>query len=113
MRDIELREYQMLQYFDARLTSGDTGYMKPHPTIYQKALDLLGVEARQALFVGDRPANDIAGANDAGMVSVLMSPLHLERDLEGVCPNYTISCLSELLPILKGMENDGREKTGS
>jgi putative hydrolase of the HAD superfamily len=108
MRDIELREYQLLEFFDARITSGDTGYMKPHPAIFQKALDLLGADARQAVFVGDRPINDIAGANESGLVSILVVPPHLQRDLDDTRPDYTINCLSELLPILRGLERDGR-----
>ncbi len=104
MRDIELRAYNLIDYFDVRITSGDTGYMKPHPAIYQRALNLLGAQAEQAVFVGDRPANDIAGANETGLVSVLMSPPHLNRELNGVLPDYTITFLSELMSILEGLE---------
>ncbi|MCP4417004.1 MAG: HAD family hydrolase, partial [Chloroflexi bacterium] len=106
MRDIELRAYGILDYLDARLTSGDVGFMKPHPFIYWRALELLSMEPQEAVFVGDRPANDIAGANDAGMISVLMSPPHLNHELNGVRPNYTISKLEELLPILAQLEGE-------
>ena len=106
MRDIELRQYGILEYFDARLTSGDVGFMKPHPFIYWQALEILEVEPQTAVFVGDRPANDVAGANDAGLISVLMAPPHLNRDLDGVIPNYTIANLTELLPILAELEGD-------
>lgn len=106
MRDIELRAYGILDYLDARLTSGDVGFMKPHPFIYWRALELLSVEAQEAVFVGDRPANDIAGANKAGLTSVLMSPSHLNRELGTVRPNYTISKLEELLPILAQLEGE-------
>lgn len=104
MRDIELRAYGILDYLDARLTSGDVGVMKPHPFIYWRALELLDVQPEEAIFVGDRPANDIAGANEAGLTSVLISPPHLDRDLAGVRPNFIISTLSELLPILTQLE---------
>ncbi|WP_420628607.1 HAD family hydrolase [Candidatus Leptofilum sp.] len=106
MRDIELRAYGILEYLDARLTSGDVGFMKPHPFIYWRALELLEVQPEAAVFVGDRPANDIAGANEAGLTSVLMSPPHLNRELGSIRPNYTISTLSELLPILTELENN-------
>lgn len=106
MRDIELRAFGILDYLDARLTSGDVGFMKPHPFIYWRALELLDVQPEEAVFVGDRPANDIAGANEAGLTSVLISPEHLNRDLDGVRPNYTISNLTELLPILAELEGD-------
>ncbi len=106
MRDVELRAYGILDYLDVRLTSGDVGFMKPHPFIYWHALELLDVQPEEAIFVGDRPANDIAGANDAGITSVLMSPPHLERQLDGVRPNFTISKLEELLPILAQLEGE-------
>jgi HAD superfamily hydrolase (TIGR01509 family) len=104
MRDVELVEYDLLDYFEARITSGDTGYMKPHPAIYQRMLALLDTPADRAVFVGDRPENDIAGANEAGLISVLMAPAHLQRDLNGVEPDYTIASLSELPPLLAELE---------
>lgn len=106
MREIELSAFGILDYLDARLTSGDVGYMKPHPVIYQRALDLLAVKAEAAVFVGDRPENDIAGANQVGLTSVLISPPHLNRDLNGIQPNFTISKLEELLPILAQLEGE-------
>lgn len=104
MRDTELHAFEIFDFFDVRITSGDSGYMKPHPAIYERALDLLGVLPDEAVFVGDRPANDIAGANEVGLVSVLISPAHLERELDGVEPDYIISTLSELPPILDKLE---------
>lgn len=105
MRDVELEAYAIMDYFDVRITSGDTGYIKPHPFIYQKALKLLNVRPEEAVFVGDRPDYDIAGANEAGLTSVLMAPPYLERELNNVKPDHIINCLSELLPILEALEN--------
>lgn len=101
MRDIELEAYDLIHYFDARLTSGDVGYLKPHPQIYHNILEMLEVSPEEAVFVGDRPQNDIAGANKVGLTSVLISPPHLDRELNGHIPDYTIASLSELLPILQ------------
>lgn len=106
MRDIELRAYGILDYLDVRLTSGDVGFMKPHPFIYWRALEMLDVQASESVFVGDRPANDIAGANKAGLTSILISPPHLDRELNGIRPNFTITTLSELLPILTELEGN-------
>jgi HAD superfamily hydrolase (TIGR01509 family) len=104
MRDIELREYGILDYFDARVTSGDIGHMKPHPAIYERVLSLLDIPAEPAVFVGDRPANDIAGANAVGLTSVWMNPPHTNHDLGNVIPDYEITTLQELLPILAALE---------
>jgi putative hydrolase of the HAD superfamily len=105
MRDVELRHYDLIDYFDARITSGDTGYMKPHPAIYQRVLQLLDVPAGRAIFIGDRPQNDIAGANEAGMYSVLIDPPHLNRERDGIEADATITNLRELFPILERLES--------
>ena len=104
MRDVELDAYELMEVLDARGTAAEVGYVKPHPDIYHRMMDMLQTEPDRAVFVGDRPKNDIAGANGVGLISVLMDPPHLDRDLEGVQPDFTISCLTELLPILERLE---------
>jgi putative hydrolase of the HAD superfamily len=105
MRDVELEAYGLLPFFDARLTSGDVGYIKPHTVIYEQVLARLDTCAQRAVFVGDRPGNDIAGANASGLISVLIDPPYLDRELNGVAPDYTITQLSDLLPILTALED--------
>lgn len=103
MRDIELRAYGIMPFLDVRVTSGDTGYMKPHPYIYLSALKQINVEPAEAIFVGDRPGNDIIGANKVGMTSVWIDPPHLNHELKGVKPHYHITQLRELLPIVQAL----------
>jgi putative hydrolase of the HAD superfamily len=107
MRDVELAAYGLLDFFDARTTSGDAGYIKPHTAVFQRLLDQLETSPDQAVFVGDSPEHDIAGANAVGMISVLMSPPHLDRDLQNTEPDYTINALTELLPILDKINTNG------
>lgn len=104
MRDVELAHYNLLNFFDVRISASDAGYIKPHMAIYQQALALLEVEPERTVFVGDRPQNDILGANEAGLISVLIDPPHLAREKEGIEADYTICSLSELLPILEHLE---------
>jgi putative hydrolase of the HAD superfamily len=104
MRDLELDAYELMEFLDARVTAAEVGCVKPHPDIYHRILDMLQTEPDRAVFVGDRPEYDIAGANGVGLISVLMDPPHLARELEGVQPDFTISCLTELLPILERIE---------
>lgn len=109
MRDVELQAYGLMEYLDARLTSGDVGYLKPHPAIYQAILEMLEASPERAVFVGDRPQHDIVGANEAGLISVLIDPPHLDRELDGVQPDFTVTSLSELLPILDELSSpEGR-----
>lgn len=106
MRNVEMEAYDLNKYFDVALTSGDVGYYKPHPQVYHHTLDLLGIKPENAIYIGDRPANDVKGANEAGMISVFIYPPHITRELNGVEPDFTITTLSELLPILKQLERD-------
>ena len=57
---------------DAALGSATHGKTKPHPTIFQAALDELGVSAEEAAMVGDSPEDDIEGARALGMRAFLV-----------------------------------------
>jgi putative hydrolase of the HAD superfamily len=55
---------------DAAVFSSGVGKRKPHPAIFERALDELGVAASAALFVGDDRRADIGGAGALGMTTV-------------------------------------------
>jgi putative hydrolase of the HAD superfamily len=56
--------------FDAVVTYDDTGVRKPNPEPFRKALQLLGVEAHEAMMVGDWAERDVLGAAQLGMKTV-------------------------------------------
>ena len=57
---------------DALLTSHAHGKEKPHASIFERMLDLLGVGAGEAAMVGDTLEDDIHGAQAIGMRAVLV-----------------------------------------
>ena len=57
----------------ATVSSSDHGLMKPHPSIFTAALQLLGVAAAEAVMVGDSVRQDIQGALGAGMRAILLN----------------------------------------
>jgi HAD superfamily hydrolase (TIGR01549 family) len=57
---------------DAAVSSGRHGKTKPHPTIFRAALELLGVDAAEAVMVGDSPDDDVGGALAVGMRALLL-----------------------------------------
>jgi putative hydrolase of the HAD superfamily len=57
---------------DAVVDSRSHGRVKPHPTIFQAALDLLGVAAAEAVMVGDSLEEDVEGARALGMRAILV-----------------------------------------
>jgi putative hydrolase of the HAD superfamily len=58
--------------FDAEVFSCSCGWRKPDPRIYARALDQLGVEAADAIFVGDGANDELAGAERVGMRAILI-----------------------------------------
>jgi HAD superfamily hydrolase (TIGR01662 family) len=56
----------------AAVSSSDHGFLKPHPSIFEAALRLVGVRPEEAVMVGDSLAHDIEGARRAGMRGVLV-----------------------------------------
>jgi len=65
-----LREVGLLHLVDAGVTSARAGARKPHPGIYVRAAEALGVDLRQALFVGDSWEPDVRGPRRMGMTAV-------------------------------------------
>jgi HAD superfamily hydrolase (TIGR01549 family) len=57
---------------DAAVGSATHGKTKPHPAIFQSALDELGVSAEEAAMVGDSPEDDVEGARALGMRAFLV-----------------------------------------
>ena len=56
--------------FDVVLISGEVGYRKPHPYVFQLLLEELGVEPGELIYVGDDPEPDIDGACRVGIQPV-------------------------------------------
>ena len=54
------------------VTSQDAGANKPQPDIFRKALRQAGMQASEAIYVGDQYQVDVVGAGKAGMKGVLL-----------------------------------------
>ncbi len=57
--------------FEAVITSVDVGSDKPHPGIFQVALDRLTLEPSEVVMIGDRVDTDIVGAKRYGIKCIL------------------------------------------
>jgi HAD superfamily hydrolase (TIGR01509 family) len=69
----ELKRHGLLDYFCFVISSADFGLRKPHPAIFEAALDRLGVQAARSWFVGDTLSEDIVGAQAAGLQPIWLS----------------------------------------
>lgn len=84
--------------FAVAISSFDHGYMKPHPSIFERALRQVSARPHEAVMVGDSLAHDIEGARNLGMRAVLVS----RGGPTPPCPADVpvIRSLRELLPLL-------------
>ena len=76
----ELARHELATAVDAVVFCRDVGWRKPHPTPFRRALELIGVAAKDAAFVGDNPVWDVEGAESAGLLPILLGgrhPLHM------------------------------------
>jgi len=81
--------------------SGECGFEKPDPRIFERACSLAGVASREAAFVGDRLDVDIAGAKATGMRAVWFN--HWGGSLDGArpAPDAVIERFPELVDVLR------------
>lgn len=92
----QLDRLDLARHFDTIIDSAIVGVEKPHPEIFQIALDRARAEASEAIFVGDTYATDIGGAQLAGLRGVLMD--HVGAYPDATCPR--INSLPELESVL-------------
>ena len=83
-------------YFDAAVVSGEIDTGKPSPEIFHHLLGHLGVEANEALMVGNSLARDIVGAKRAGLHTCWLALEGEDEPVGSVEPDLTIHSLGEL-----------------
>jgi putative hydrolase of the HAD superfamily len=85
----------------ARLYTSEMPFQKPHPSAFRAALAAVDVDdPTRAVFVGDRPFDDISGAKGVGLHAVLRANGSVPYyDVE---PDAVIERLPELLEVVTG-----------
>lgn len=95
-----LETHDLNKFFDVVVVSGAVNKRKPSPEIFQQALEKLGVDATETVFVGDTVDADIKGAKDTGMKTIYIER-RMQKEAAQVCPNQTIKSLNELAAALE------------
>ena len=66
----EMQELGLDRYFETTLVSCDVGYMKPHPRIFQQALEEMKLQPEESAMVGDSLRADVEASQALGMTAV-------------------------------------------
>ena len=70
-----LAHHGLLEYFGVTVFSNEFGWQKPHPAIFDHTLrELGGIDAAEALHIGDMEGLDVEGARRAGLHAALYAP---------------------------------------
>jgi HAD superfamily hydrolase (TIGR01493 family) len=101
--DTQLDKLQVVgleNYFDLFVASGEVKACKPDEAIFRFALDRLGLDPQHVWHVGDSLTNDVAGAQGLGITAVWLNRnVGVRKDTDPQ-PDYEISSLMELPPLL-------------
>ena len=92
------RQLGLEPYINFIVTSGDVGVDKPKPPIFLAALERAGVNASEAVHVGDQYKLDIVGARGVGITPILIDRYDLYSEVSD-CPR--IHSLTELTDYLQ------------
>ncbi len=98
----QLETLSLAGYFEFALHAGEVGCWKPDAEIFHRAVERLGIQPSQSLYVGDNYYADVVGASRAGLKPVLIDPEGLFP--EAGCPIIgKIGDLPELLSSHDGL----------
>lgn len=95
-----LERFDLLSGLDSYTSSEAVGWTKPHPAMFETALETAGVAAGRSLMIGDRYRNDMEGAKERGMATVAFGAE------DGPAVDYRIDELAEILDVVYS-ETDG------
>ncbi len=84
-------------YLDFVVTPKEAGAGKPEPPIFLLALDKAGVNASEAVYIGDQYQTDVVGARGVGITPILIDRYDLLPEVSD-CPR--IHSLAELAQYL-------------
>ena len=61
---------------------------KPGMKNYKKAMEIMGTNEKNTLFVGDQLFTDVWGAKRVGIYSILVKPIHPKEEIQIVLKRY-------------------------
>ncbi len=96
--------FELHGLISATVSSSEHGFMKPRPSIFAAALQLVEVAAVDAVMVGDSLRQDVEGALRAGMRAVLLHRGDVPPAVEGV---PVIRSLAELPSVIQAWNDAG------
>jgi putative hydrolase of the HAD superfamily len=96
----DLEQMGLAARLDYAVFSSEVGKRKPHPAIFERALEALEVDAADAVFVGDRLYEDVRGAGELGMTTVQALWFRADEHHEGGEPDFQAFTQMDVLNVV-------------
>lgn len=96
----ELHKVGLTGYFEPVVVSGDHGFRKPDPRLFESAIEGMRVPAARTVYVGNDMYRDIHGARQVGMRTVMFDSDQGVKHHEDCVPDFRITDHRELLEML-------------
>ena len=97
----------VLDLIDADVYSSEIAWAKPHPKAFHASAEALGVERSEAVYVGDRPFEDVHGSQLAGMRAIWVPHSEIpvaQQVTVDVTPDAVADELLDVLDIVDGWQ---------
>src|SRR5262245_53727784 len=96
-----LDRFGIRQMFEIVTVSIEVGWRKPHPIIFQRTLECLGIQPLQALFIGDQLDLDVLGATQSGIDVAWLDSGCEAWTPQFPEPTYRVGSITKLIDILE------------
>jgi putative hydrolase of the HAD superfamily len=95
--------------FDYVITFEDTGERKPSPAPFRRALELLQVQPRETLMVGDWAERDVVGAANLGITTAFAR----YGDTFGTVESHADYDLNDVSELLRAIDTENAKRRGA
>jgi len=102
----DLERMGLAERLDFAVFSSEVGKRKPHPLIFERALEALGVAAEATLFVGDSRVADVHGAKAAGMTAVQAYWFRADPDDGAPDPDFEAFTPMDVLNVVRRLNGE-------
>jgi len=100
----ELNAVGLFGSFDPVIISGDFGFRKPDPRLFENALSIMKMMPSEVLFVCNDIYRDVHGAQRLGIKTVFFRSNQGQQEKKDVDPDYIIYNFPELLTAVRFFE---------
>lgn len=91
-----LEAFGVFDRFDSYTSSEAVGHTKPHPAMFETALDAADVAPEDAVMIGDRYRHDMEGAKDVGLATIAFGAA------DGPAVDYRVDDLRQVVDVVAG-----------